>query len=111
MARVKRRKLTVDPAEGVTSWLWYSQPAGDITTWLSKIDAGQAENDRFAETDAPETTLPELDGKFDFAVCQADNVGNISDPATFAAWTAVPLDTTPPAPATGGKIVDVNAGG
>lgn len=111
MARVKRRKLTVDPAEGVTSWLWYSQEAGDLGGWLQRIDAGQAENDLFATTEIPETTLPELDGKFDFAVCQGDAAGNISDPASFAAWTAVPLDTTPPAPATGGKIVDVNAGG
>lgn len=109
MARVKRRKLTVDPAPGVTSWLWYLQDAGDVGAWLARIDAGQAEGDLFATTAEPETTLPEIEGRFDFAVCQADQVGNISDPATFSSWTGVPFDSTPPEPATGGRIVDINA--
>lgn len=110
MARVKRRKLTVDAAEGVASWLWYMQNAGDVSSWLASIDAGQAENDKFSTTEVPETLLPEIEGRFDFAVCQADEVGNISDPATFSTWTNVPFDSSPPAAATGGRIVDISAG-
>lgn len=105
MARMQAKKLKVDDAPGVSEWEWYRRDAGtDVTGWLASIDAGQEQP--FQTTDVPEAAVPEVDGDYDFAVVQSDPSGNRSDPAIFAAWTAVPLDTTPPAAATGGVIVD-----
>ncbi len=106
MAKIKRKKLTVDPNPGTDFWDWYQRDtAGEMATWLADMDAGDI-TDRFATTDVPEVDIPEIEGTFDFAVIQKDAAGNESDPATFQGWIAVPLDLSPPAPATGGQIVD-----
>ena len=106
MAKVKAKKLTVDAAPGVDFWDWYQRDAApDVAAWISAIDAGDS-TDRFATTDIPEASIPEVEGTFDFVVVQKDVAGNESDPMTFNGWVAVPLDLSPPAPATGGQIVD-----
>ena len=106
MAKVKAKKLTVDLAPGVDFWDWYQRDAGtDVAGWLAGMDAGDV-TDRFATTEEPEVDIPQVEGTFDFAVIQKDAAGNESDPATFGGWTAVPLDLSPPAQATGGAIVD-----
>ena len=106
MAKIKRKKLTVDPNPGTEFWDWYQRDtAGEMATWLAAMDAGDV-TDRFATTDVPEVDVPETEGVFDFAVIQKDAAGNESDPSTFAGWVAVPLDLSPPAPATGGQSID-----
>ncbi len=106
MSKIKRKKLTVDLAPGVDFWDWYQRnTAGDMVGWLAGLDAGDV-TERFATTDIPEVDIPEKEGVFDFAVIQKDAAGNESDPATFTGWVAVPLDLSPPAPATGGAIID-----
>lgn len=106
MSRIVQKKLVVDPADGVTEWRWFVRPdEADNTAWLAEIDAGTLGPD--AVTDSPEWPLEDLEGDYDFAVVQADAAGNTSDPATFAAWDAVPLDVTAPPPATGGRIENV----
>lgn len=106
MAKVKAKKLTVDPAPGVDFWDWYQRDAAsDVDAWLAAIDAGD-KSDLFLETDVPEAPIPQVEGTFDFAVIQRDTAGNESDPVSFAGWRAVPLDLSPPDPATGGAIVD-----
>jgi hypothetical protein len=105
MAKIKRKKLTVDPNPGTDFWDWYQRDtAGEMAAWLASMDAGN--ETPFATTDVPEVDIPETEGVFDFAVIQKDAAGNESDPATFQGWIAVPLDMSPPAPATGGQIVD-----
>lgn len=108
MSRINQRKLIVDPNAATTSWVWYvttKQNAADQLTWLAEIDAGTLS--AIAVTDVPEWVIDGAlnEGDYDFAVVQADAAGNTSDPATFPAWAAVPLDIVPPPPATGGAIV------
>ena len=106
MAKIKRKKLTVDPNPGTDFWDWYQRDAApDVDVWLASIDAGGTV-EPFATTVNPEVDIPETEGTFDFAVIQKDAAGNESDPATFQGWIAVPLDLSPPSPATGGQIVD-----
>jgi hypothetical protein len=106
MARVQQKKLRVDDNADVEAWEWHRRPAADdVDGWLAAIDAGQVEPTD--TTGSPELDLGQLDGVFDFAVVQVDAAGNRSDPASFPAWTAVPLDTTPPPAATGGVIENV----
>lgn len=106
MSKIKQKKLTVDLAPGVDLWDWYQRDATtDVAAWLAAMDAGDT-SDRFATTEEPEVDIPQLEGTFDFAVIQKDAAGNESDPTTFGSWTAVPLDMSPPAQATGGAIVD-----
>ena len=105
MARIKQKKLKVDASPAADFWDWYQRDADpDLDTWLAEIDAGN--ETPFASTDVPEADIPAVEGTFDFAVVQRDAAGNTSDPATFPGWTAVPLDLSPPPPATGGVIVD-----
>lgn len=105
MAKIKRKKLTVDPQPAADAWDWYLRDAApDIDVWLASIDAG--DETPFATTTVPEAQIPEIEGNFDFAVVQKDDAGNESDPANFPGWAAVPLDISPPPPATGGVIVD-----
>jgi hypothetical protein len=78
---------------------------GISATRLASIDAG--DETPFATTTIPEAQIPAVEGQFDFAVVQKDNAGNESDPASFPGWAAVPLDLSPPPPATGGQIVPV----
>lgn len=107
MARVQRKILKVDAAPGVDAFEWYMRDAvPDVAGWLASIDAAD-ETDRFAVTSDPDVVLPEIEGDFDFAVVQMDAAGNRSDPASFAGWENVSLDTTPPNPATGGVIESV----
>ncbi len=109
MSKIKRKKLTVDPNPATDAWDWYQRNAGaDVDAWLAGIDAGDT-SDRFATTTVPEAEIPSIEGEFDFAVVQKDDAGNESDPASFPGWAAVPLDLSPPPPATGGVIVDVVA--
>jgi hypothetical protein len=106
MAKIKQKKLVVDLAPGVDFWDWYQRDAApDVADWIGGIDGGDTA-DRFATTEEPEVNIPQVEGTFDFAVVQKDTAGNESDPATFPGWTAVPLDLSPPAPATGGAIID-----
>lgn len=106
MAKVKAKKLTVDASPGTDFYDWYQRDAApDVAEWMALIDAGDV-TDRFATTDIPEAAIPEIEGTFDFCVIQKDAAGNESDPATFGGWVGVPLDLSPPAPATGGLIVD-----
>ncbi len=106
MSRVQRKQLRVDPSPGTDAWFWYMRDAAaDVAAWLAEIDAGNMTE--FAETDAEMVVLPAVDGDFDFAVVQGDTAGNLSDPASFAGWQSVSLDTTPPNPATGGVIESV----
>ncbi len=106
MAKIKRKKLTVDPTPAADAWDWYQRnAAADVDTWLASIDAG--EETPFATTTVPEAEIPPIEGEFDFAVVQKDDAGNESDPASFPGWAAVPLDLSPPPPATGGQIVDL----
>jgi hypothetical protein len=106
MAKVKQKKLTVDLAPGVDFWDWYQRDtAADMAGWLAGMDAGDT-SDRFATTEEPEVDIPQIEGTFDFAVIQKDAAGNESDPTTVGSWTAVPLDLSPPAQATGGQVVD-----
>ena len=105
MAKIKRKKLTVDATPAADAWDWYQRDAApDIDVWLASIDAGN--ETPFSTTTVPETQIPEIEGTFDFAVVQKDDAGNESDPANFPGWAAVPLDMSPPPPATGGAIVD-----
>ncbi len=105
MAKIQQKKLVVDPQPAADAWDWYFRPAQPaIDAWLAEIDAGN--ETPFATTTVPEALIPEVEGEFDFAVVQKDNAGNESDPATFPGWAAVPLDISPPPPATGGTIVD-----
>lgn len=105
MAKIKRKKLIVDATPAADAWDWYLRTAAaDIDTWLAEIDAGN--ETPFATTTVPEVQIPEVEGDFDFAVVQKDDAGNESDPANFPGWAAVPLDMSPPPPATGGAIVD-----
>lgn len=106
MSKIKRKKLTVDLAPGVDFWDWYQRDtAPDLDVWLASIDAGGTISP-FETTEIPEVDIPEVEGVFDFAVIQKDNAGNESNPMTFPSWTAVPLDLSPPDPATGGQIID-----
>lgn len=106
MSKIKRKKLTVDQDLGTDVWDWYQRNAApDVPAWLASIDAGN--ETPFASTVDPEAEIPPIEGEFDFAVVQKDAAGNESDPATFPGWTAVPLDLSPPPPATGGQIVDL----
>lgn len=108
MAKIKQKKLVVDANPATDFWAWYQRDAApDLDAWLAEIDAGN--ETPFATTDVPEAQIPSIEGDFDFAVVQGDNAGNESDPATFAGWAAVPLDLSPPPPATGGVIVDVGS--
>lgn len=105
MAKIKQKRLTVDLAPGVDFWDWYQRDsAPDMAPWLASMDAGN--ETPFATTDVPEVDIPSIEGTFDFAVIQKDAAGNESDPATFTGWVGVPLDLSPPAPATGGQIVN-----
>jgi hypothetical protein len=91
MAKIKQKKLVVDLAPGVDFWDWYQRDAApDVADWIGGIDGGDTA-DRFATTEEPEVNIPQVEG---------------TDPATFPGWTAVPLDLSPPAPATGGAIID-----
>jgi hypothetical protein len=93
MAKIKQKKLVVDLAPGVDFWDWYQRDAApDVADWIGGIDGGDTA-DRFATTEEPEVNIPQVEG-------------TESDPATFPGWTAVPLDLSPPAPATGGAIID-----
>ncbi len=106
MAKIKPKKLKVDPNPATDFWDWYQRDAApDVDVWLASIDAGGTVTP-FATTTVPEVDIPSIEGDFDFAVIQKDNAGNESDPATFAGWMAVPLDLSPPPQATGGVIVD-----
>jgi len=105
MARIKQKKLVVDATPAADAWEWYQRDADpDLDTWLASIDAGN--ETPFATTTVPEADIPSIEGTFDFAVVQKDTAGNTSDPASFPGWAAVPLDLSPPPPATGGTIVD-----
>ncbi|MCK5317717.1 MAG: hypothetical protein KAJ55_07370 [Anaerolineales bacterium] len=107
MSKIKRKKLTVDPNPATDSWDWYQRnAAADVDVWLASIDAGGTVTP-FATTTVPEVEIPPIEGEFDFAVIQKDDAGNESDPMTFTSWTSVPLDLSPPPPATGGQIVDL----
>lgn len=106
MSKINQKKLIVDANPATDFWAWYQRPtAPDLDAWLASIDAGQ--ETPFATTTVPEAQIPEVEGEFDFAVVQGDDAGNLSDPTSFPAWAAVPLDLSPPPPATGGQIVDV----
>ena len=106
MAKVIQKKLTVDPTTAADAWDWYQRDtAPDLADWLASIDAG--DETPFATTTVPEAQIPAIEGQFDFAVVQKDDAGNESDPASFPGWAAVPLDLSPPPPATGGVIVPV----
>ena len=106
MAKIKQKKLTADLAPGVDFWDWYQRDAAaDVDVWLASIDAGGTVSP-FATTEEPEVNIPSIEGTFDFAVIQKDSAGNESDPVTFPGWTGVPLDLSPPAPATGGLIIN-----
>lgn len=106
MSRVQQKQLRVDPSPGTDEWRWYMRgAAADVTAWLAEIDAGN--ESAFDVTTAEVVVLPAVEGDFDFAVVQGDAAGNLSDPASFAGWQAVSLDTTPPNPATGGVIESV----
>jgi len=105
MAKIKQKKLIVDLVPGVDFWDWYQRDTNpDMATWLASMDAGN--ETPFATTEVPEVDIPSVEGVFDFAVIQKDAAGNESDPVTFGGWTAVPLDLSPPPPATGGQIVN-----
>ena len=106
MARIQKKKLKVDASPTTDTWEWYMRAAeSDVAGWMASIDAGQ--ESAFEISDLPEAEIPVVEGDFDFAVVQMDAAGNRSDPASFAGWQAVPLDTSPPPAATGGTIEDV----
>lgn len=106
MSRIKSKKLTVNADPAVDTWHWYQRDAAaDVDVWLASIDAGAV--GPFGVSVEPEIEIPEVEGTFDFAVVQIDEAGNMSDPASFAAWTGVSLDLSPPEAATGGQLVDV----
>lgn len=106
MSKIVQKKLVVDPQPAADAWDWYQRDtASGLDAWLAEIDAGN--ETPFATTTVPEALIPEIEGIFDFAVVQKDDAGNESDPASFPGWAAVPLDLSPPPPATGGQIVDV----
>ncbi len=106
MAKIKAKKLKVDPNEATDAWDWYQRDAAiDVDVWLASIDAGGTV-EPFATTTIPEVDIPSIEGDFDFAVIQKDNAGNESDPVSFQGWRAVSLDLSPPPQATGGVIVD-----
>lgn len=108
MAKIRQKKLVVDPQPAADAWDWYQRTsAPEIDAWLAEIDAGN--ETPFATTTVPEAQIPEIEGTFDFAVVQKDDAGNESDPASFPGWAAVPLDLSPPPPATGGRIIAVVA--
>lgn len=105
MSKIIEKKLVVDPDDSTDAWAWYQRTAAsDVDVWLASIDAGN--ETPFAGTAEPEAPIPEVEGTFDFAVVQLDDAGNRSDPAIFPGWTAVPLDLTPPPPATRGRIIN-----
>ena len=107
MSKIKQKKLTVDANPATDFWAWYQRDAApDIDAWLAEIDAGDI-HEPFDITNVPEANILSVEGDFDFAVVQGDDAGNESDPASFPGWAAVPLDLSPPPPATGGEIVDV----
>lgn len=106
MSKIKQKKLVVDANPATDFWAWYQRDAApDLDAWLAEIDAGN--ETPFETTSVPEANIPSIEGDFDFAVVQGDDAGNESDPASFPGWAAVPLDLSPPPPATGGVIVDV----
>ena len=83
MAKIKPKKLRVDPNPATDSWDWYQRAAArDVDVWLASIDAGGTV-EPFETTEVPEVDIPEVEGTFDFAVIQRDDAGNESDPATF----------------------------
>jgi hypothetical protein len=108
MAKIRQKKLVVDPQPAADAWDWYQRTsAPEIDAWLAEIDAGN--ETPFATTTVPEAQIPEIEGTFDFAVVQKDAAGNESDPASFPGWAAGPFDLSPPPPATGGRIIAVVA--
>lgn len=104
MSRIRSRRLYWDPPAD-TDVLDFAVYAGDPnqSDFIGNIDAGLVEP--HAVVTDPEYRIEDLaEGSYQFAVCVRDDAGNWSDPYQHAAWVNVPLDVTPPGPASGGGL-------
>lgn len=116
MSRVRERRVFwVNPnVPDFQESLFYAG-ASDIQNFVAQVDAGAVaplaripgEPGEESQIILGENTGLE-EGTYQFAVVAQDSNGNFSDPLQVAAWTAVPLDLTPPPPPTGGGIAFVN---
>lgn len=110
MAKIRQRRLWWDaPADTdlVGYDVYVADAADDSAQFLNDADAGAispAQRVPIAEyfPDQPE-------GNYQYAVITVDDAGNEGDPYQHPDWQNVPLDVTPPGPASGGGVDFVTA--
>lgn len=112
MSYVRERRIgwTVPDVSDVEASVFYVGPAG-VTTFLDQVSARTLQPFSVIPTGPGETGTVILgensgldEGDYQFAVVVRDRNGNLSDPYQFSGWQNVPLDLTPPPPATDGFI-------